>query len=35
VIDEIGGEEIFEYLKVPAALILLGIATNDSDSGFR
>ena len=34
-IDEIGGEELFEHFKVPTTLNLFGIPTNDSDSGFR
>jgi hypothetical protein len=34
-IDEIGGEELFEHFKVPTTLNLFGIPTNDSDSFFR
>jgi hypothetical protein len=35
VIDEIGGEELFEHFKVPTTLDLFGIPTNDGDSTFR
>jgi len=35
VIDEIGGEELFEHLKVPAALNLFAIATNNGDAVFH
>jgi hypothetical protein len=34
-IDEIGGEARCEYFKVPTALNLFSIPTNDCDSGIR
>jgi hypothetical protein len=34
-IDEIGGEELFEDFKVPTALNLFGIPTDDRDSCIR
>jgi hypothetical protein len=34
-INEIGGEELFEHFKVPTALNLFGVPTNDRDSGVR
>src|SRR5437868_6839094 len=34
-INEIGGEELLEHFKVPTALNLFSVPTNDSDSGVR
>jgi hypothetical protein len=34
-IDEIGGEQLFEHFKVATTLDLFGISTNDCDSRIR